>query len=61
MAPGYAASDGAALHFCGESLAHVVGSRPSAAAYWVQEGGAGVSEVALPVRWLADSRTLTAA
>jgi hypothetical protein len=62
MAPGYAASDGAALHFCGESLARVVGSRPSAAAYWVEEAGGGVSEEALQVRWLGgESRTLTAA
>jgi dipeptidase E len=61
MGPGYAASDGAALHFCGESLARVVGSRPSAAAYRVEEVGAGVSEVALPVRWLGESRALTAA
>jgi dipeptidase E len=61
MAPGYAASDGAALHFCGESLARVVGSRPSAAAYWVEEVGCGISEVPLQVRWLGSSRALTAA
>ena len=62
MAPGYAASDGAALHFCGESLARVVASRPSAAAYWVEEVGTAVSEVALQVRRLGgESRTLTAA
>jgi peptidase E len=61
MAPGYAAADGAALHFRGESLARVVSSRPSASAYWVEEAGGGVSEVALQVRWLGGSRTLTAA
>jgi len=61
MAPGYAASDGAALHFRGESLARVVSSRPNAAAYWVEEVGGSVSEVALPVRWLGESRTLSAA
>lgn len=61
MAPGYAAGDGAALHFCGESLARVVSSRPKAAAYWVEEVGGDVSEVALQVRWLGGSRTLTAA
>jgi dipeptidase E len=61
MAPGYAASDGAALHFRGESLAHVVSSRRKAAAYWVEEVGGSVSEVELPVVWLGESRTLTAA
>ncbi len=62
MAPGYAASDGAALHFRGESLRSVVSSRPAASAFWVEEVGAEVSEVPLQVRWLgAPSRTLTAA
>jgi dipeptidase E len=61
MGPGYAAGDGAALHFCGESLARVVSSRPKASAYWVEEVGGDVSEVALQVRWLGGSRTLTAA
>ncbi len=61
MAPGYAASDGAALHFRGESLARVVSSRPQAAAYWVEEVCNVISEVALPVRWLGESRALTAA
>jgi peptidase E len=61
MAPGYAASDGAALHFRGETLAEVVSSRPKAAAYWVEEVGGSVSEVALPVNWLGESRALTAA
>ena len=61
MAPGYAAGDGAALHFRGDSLAHVVSSRPSASAYWVQEAAGELSEVALDVRWLGASRTLLAA
>ena len=61
MPPGYAAGDGAALHFCGESLARVVSSRPKASAYWVEEVGGAVSEVALAIRWLGGSRTLTAA
>jgi peptidase E len=61
MAPGYAASDGAALHFSGESLVRAVASRPSAAAYWVEEIAGSVSEVALPVRWLGESRALSAA
>lgn len=61
MAPGYAAGDGAALHFRGESLACVVSSRPQSTAYWVEEVGGSVSEVALPVDWLGESRTLSAA
>jgi dipeptidase E len=61
MAPGYAAGDGAALHFRGDSLAHVVSSRPDAPAYWVEEVGGELSEVALEVRWLGASRTLLAA
>ena len=61
MAPGYAASDGAALHFRGQSLAGVVTSRPHAGACWVEDVGGDISEVALPVRWFGDSRTLTAA
>jgi len=61
MAPGYAACDGAALHFRGDSLARVVSSRPKAAAYWVEEVCGVVSEVALQALWLGESRTLTAA
>jgi len=61
MAPGYGAGDGAALHFCGESLRSVVGSRPNASAYWVEQVGTDVSEVPLAVQWLGESRTLTAA
>jgi dipeptidase E len=61
MPAGYAAGDGAALHFRGESLARVVSSRPKASAYWVEEVGGELSEVALQVRWLGGSRTLSAA
>jgi hypothetical protein len=61
MPPGYAAGDGAALHFCGESLARVVSSRPKAGAFWVEEAGGELSEVALPVGWLGESRALSAA
>jgi hypothetical protein len=61
MAPGYAAGDGAALHFRDESLVRVVASRPQAAAYWVEDVGASVSEVELPVLWLGASRALSAA
>ncbi len=61
MAPGYAAGDGAALHFRGESLAGVVASRRQAAAYWVEEAGGAVSELALPVRDLSSSPDLVVA
>jgi len=61
MAPGYAAGDGAALHFRGHTLVKVVASRPEAAAYWVEQAGGEVSEVALEVRSLRERRTLSAA
>ena len=38
VAPGYAADDGAALHFVGDELAEVVTSRPRARAYRVEPG-----------------------
>jgi peptidase E len=50
MRPGYAASDGAALHFEGTELAHAVGSRPSARAFRVEAVGGAAVETALPVR-----------
>jgi dipeptidase E len=63
MAPGYAADDGAALHFRGQSLGGVVASRPDATAYWVEEVGREVSEIALQARRLGAgaARPLTAA
>jgi peptidase E len=39
MCPGFAASDGAALHFTGTELARVVASRPSARGYRVDAAG----------------------
>ena len=39
MCPGYAASDGAALHFTGTELTRVVASRPSARGYRVDAAG----------------------
>jgi peptidase E len=38
FAPGYAADDGAALHFVGRELREVVASRPGAQAYRVESG-----------------------
>jgi dipeptidase E len=52
MLPGYAADDGAALHFCGSELARVVTSRPHARAYRVEPVGHEVVETPLPTRYL---------
>jgi peptidase E len=52
MQAGYAADDGAALHFRGSSLVEVVSSRPKAAAYRVERVGAQLKETPLPVRFL---------
>ena len=50
--PGYAADDGAALHFVDEQLAEVVVSRPGAAAYRLTLEHGEVSETPLPSRLL---------
>jgi dipeptidase E len=52
MCAGYAADDGAALHFRGTELAGVVASRPHARAFRVEPG----AEVELPVRYLGAPR-----
>jgi dipeptidase E len=52
MRPGYAADDGAALHFRGEELAAVVSSRPAARAYRVEPVGSEVAETPLAVTYL---------
>ena len=52
MRPGYAADDGAALHFRGEELAGVVSSREHARAYRVEPVGGEVTETALDVTFL---------
>jgi dipeptidase E len=49
---GYAADDGAALHFVGESLEHVVSSRPTARAYKIELQAGGVLETPLETRYL---------
>ena len=49
---GYAADDGAALHFFGTELADVVASRPGAQAYRVEAVGASAIETPLPARYL---------
>ncbi len=52
LAPGYAADDGAALHFEGEALSEVVSSRPGAAAYRVERRGSEVVEATIAARFL---------
>jgi len=49
---GYAADDGAALHFAGTTLAEAVSSRPEANAYRVEQIEGRVVETRLPVRFL---------
>jgi dipeptidase E len=49
---GYAADDGAALHFVGDSLAKVVSSLPRAKAYRVYRSGKRVVEQVLPAQRL---------
>jgi dipeptidase E len=54
---GYAADDGAALHFQGGDLVEVVSSRQSACAYRVELDGSRVVETRLPSRFLGASIT----
>jgi hypothetical protein len=54
---GYAADDGAALHFIGSRLGEVVSSRPEASAYRVELEGGEVRETRLPARFLGAQRT----
>jgi peptidase E len=53
IAPGYAADDGAALHFRDRELFRVVTSRPQAKAYRVQAVNGAAVEEALPVTSLS--------
>ena len=52
MPAGYGTGDGAALHFVGTDLAHVVSSRPNARAYHVAPDGPEVTETALAAQYL---------
>jgi dipeptidase E len=61
MAPGYAAGDGAALHFVGSELAGVVTSRPGAVAYRVDAADGAARETPLRAVCLRDARGLVAA
>jgi len=52
LSAGFAADDGAALHWVGDKLARAVSSRPAARAYRVELVGAEVVETALDTDWL---------
>jgi peptidase E len=55
MCAGYAAEDGAALHFSGERLAGVVTSRPRARAFRMRRTDAGrIERRVLPTRYLGE-------
>jgi len=54
MPGGYAASDGAALHFIGDDLHRVVLSRPKARAYRVEVAGEDVVEHPLEATYLGE-------
>jgi dipeptidase E len=61
MLPGYAAEDGAALHFVGSELERVVTSRPRARAYRVEAVDGAAREIRLRARSLRDAPGLVAA
>jgi len=54
MRPGYAAEDGAALHFVGEELSRIVASRPNARGYRLDLVGDRVVEMRIATTWLGD-------
>jgi dipeptidase E len=54
MCPGYAAEDGAALHFTGTELSRVVASRPEARGYRLDVAGQRVVEMRSATTFLGD-------
>jgi dipeptidase E len=54
MRPGYAAEDGAALHFVGTELSRVVASRPEARGYRLDAVGERVVEMRIATAYLGD-------
>jgi dipeptidase E len=54
MRPGYAAEDGAALHFVGTELARAVASRPEASGYRLDPRGDRVVEMPIDTAFLGD-------
>jgi peptidase E len=61
MRSGYAADDGAALHFMGRRLERVVSSRPRARAFRVEPDPGGVAEHPLDVTYLGATAVPAAA
>ncbi len=59
MRPGYAAEDGAGLHFVGCELNRVVASRPAARGYRLDAAGARVVEMRLATAYLGDAPPVT--
>lgn len=55
MRGGYAAEDGAALHFTGTELARVVASRPHSRGYRLDAHGGRVVEMRIATRYLGDA------
>jgi peptidase E len=56
LQPGFAADDGAALHFVDGALSEIVTSRPQAAGYKVEDHGGQAYEERLPTRYLGHAR-----
>jgi peptidase E len=54
MRPGYAAEDGAALHFVGEELSRVIASRPEARGYRLDVSGQRVMEMRIATTFLGE-------
>jgi dipeptidase E len=61
MCGGYAAEDGAALHFSGEELSRVVASRPQARGYRLDVAGSRVVEMQIATTYLGDRGAVPAA
>jgi len=58
MRPGYAAEDGAALHFTGTELSRVVASRAAARGYRLDTVGERVVEMRIATHYLGDSHVI---
>jgi len=58
MRSGYAAEDGAALHFVGTELSRVVASRPAARGYRLDAVGERVVEMRIATAYLGDSKAV---
>ncbi len=58
MRGGYAAEDGAALHFTGTELSRVVASRPEARGYRLDAVGERVVEMQIATAYLGDANVL---